>query len=149
MLDIREISADDTRPLRQTILRPHQTRADCVYPGDDDTPTFHLGAFDGDLLITIASIYAERETRFDAFDEELQYRLRGMGTLQAYRGQGIGAAVLQSCIGRCWDAGASLLWCNARASASGYYDKMGFQTIPEIFEIPTIGPHRVMFIQRG
>ena len=148
MYDIREIKADETRSLRQAILRPHQTLAECVYPGDDDPQTFHLGAFDGDTLVTITSVYVERETRFDVFGTDSQFRLRGMATLEPYRGRGIGGTLLRECLNRSWSAGAKLFWCNARTSASGYYDKMGFRAIPELFEIPEIGPHRVMFIER-
>ena len=148
MFDIREITADETRSLRQSILRPHQTLAECVYPGDRDAETFHLGVFDRNTLVTIASVYAERETRFDMFEVDSQFRLRGMATIEHYRGRGMGAALLHECLRRSWSAGANLLWCNARTSASGYYDKMGFQAIPERFELPGIGPHRVMFVER-
>ena len=49
------------RNLRITskILRPNQTLADCKYPSDYETDTFHLGAFINDELISIASFSKE------------------------------------------------------------------------------------------
>jgi hypothetical protein len=37
-----------------------------------------------------------------------------------------------------------LLWCNARLPAVGFYEKQGWITISDTFEIPTAGPHRKM-----
>src|SRR5262249_61300203 len=34
-VDIRRITAAETRPLRQSVLRPHQTLAELVYGGDN------------------------------------------------------------------------------------------------------------------
>ena len=39
----------------------------------------------------------------------------------------------------------SLLWCNARTSAMGFYQNVGFEKIGEEFDIPTVGPHVLMF----
>ncbi|MFK7789853.1 MAG: hypothetical protein AB8C95_10235, partial [Phycisphaeraceae bacterium] len=36
------------------------------------------------------------------------------------------------------------LWCNARTSASGYYERLCFIQHGDLFEIPDIGPHAVM-----
>ena len=54
---IRQISADEMRPLRHEILRPGQTYEETLYPGDDAADTVHLGAFDGGRLVGIASLY--------------------------------------------------------------------------------------------
>jgi ribosomal protein S18 acetylase RimI-like enzyme len=42
------------------------------------------------------------------------------------------------------ERGVSYLWCNARTSAIGFYEKLGMKVISEEFEIPVIGPHKVM-----
>lgn len=144
-MNIREITAAETRQLRQAILRPHQTVEECAYPGDERETTFHLGGFAGDELVTIASVYVESEQRFSQFGAAIQFRLRGMATSERSRGRGFGEAVLKECLVRSRSVGCELFWCNARTSASGYYDKMGFQAIPDEFELPGIGPHRVMY----
>ena len=56
--EIRVISAEETRPVRQRVLRPHQRPKELVYPGDDDHDTFHLGAYGDDgTLLAILSMY--------------------------------------------------------------------------------------------
>ena len=37
--------------------------------------------------------------------------------------------------------GASMLWCNARTSASDFYMKQGFVVDGDEFEMTSIGPH--------
>lgn len=142
MVSLKEISAEATRPLRHSILRPNQTLADCVYPGDDDTHSFHIGAFDNDQLICVASFFPQHT---DRLDEKLQYRLRGMGTVPEYRGKGIGAAVLKKGEAIAQERGYDLVWCNARTTASAYYVKQGYTAFDDEFEIEGIGPHYVMW----
>lgn len=40
---------------------------------------------------------------------------------------------------------ADLLWFNARENAFKFYESMGFRYASEIFDIPGVGPHKVMF----
>jgi hypothetical protein len=54
MIIVKNIEGSETYVLRQKILRPNQTLADCKYPSDYETDTFHLGAFINDELISIA-----------------------------------------------------------------------------------------------
>ena len=46
MPTVRPITAPETRPMRQVVLRPGKTLEELVYPGDDDELCAHLGAFD-------------------------------------------------------------------------------------------------------
>ena len=107
-----------------------------------------MGGFLDDRLVVVASVTKEREQRFKTFSSSNQYRLRGMATEQEMRGRGFGSAVLSACLERCWSEGGETFWCNARTSAAGFYEKRGFSTLPEEFEIPGIGPHRVMYINK-
>lgn len=59
MITVKNIDGSETYVLRQKILRPNQTLADCKYPSDYETDTFHLGAFINDQLISIASFSKE------------------------------------------------------------------------------------------
>jgi predicted GNAT family N-acyltransferase len=145
-MEVKQITAQQTITLRHRILRPHQTEADCIYPGDEATDSYHYGAFDGQKLVCIASVFKQSEERFGQFKQRNQYRLRGMATLTEYRGTGQGNSVLQACIAQCKAQGGELFWCNARTSAAGYYEKMGFASLPEEFDLSGIGPHRVMYI---
>ena len=152
-MDVRLISAAETRPLRGTVLRPGQPPANLIYPGDDAPDSFHAGAFVDGELVGIATVYPEPMPRApDASDEAAQaldpdnaFRLRGMATRPDLQGQGIGRATLQRCIDYVRDAGADVLWCNARTTALPFYAPFGFQTLGDEFEIEGIGPHYVMW----
>ncbi|NNC83617.1 MAG: GNAT family N-acetyltransferase [Flavobacteriales bacterium] len=142
MFEVKEITAEDTYPLRHSILRPHQTLADCLYPGDSKTESFHVGAYIGDELVCIASFFPQLS---DRLPHAKQYRLRGMGTLPEHQGKGIGARVLEEGERIAREKGYDLIWCNARTSAYGYYVKQDYTAFDDIFEIEGIGPHKVMY----
>lgn len=145
---VREITAAATIPLRHTVLRTNRPVADCNFPGDELPSTFHIGGFDGDQLVTIASVYVEQELQFRHFDPAVQFRLRGMATAASHRGDGFGKAVVASCLNRAWESGCEIFWCNARTSASGFYARLGFEQIAEEFLIPGVGAHKVMYVRR-
>jgi len=128
------------------MLRPHGTLADCVFKGDDDELTFHLGAFIDGKLVSVASFYFENKDIFEK-DHPHQYRLRGMATLPDFQGQGLSSALLKTAFPLIKQNQCTLLWCNARVSAEGFYTKVGFQAHGNIFTIPSIGDHRLMSIE--
>jgi predicted GNAT family N-acyltransferase len=100
----------------------------------------HLGAFDGDRLVGIASLYREDRPGGPAGG----WRLRGMATEPDARGAGFGAALLAGSVEHAAAAGGSEVWCNARMPAVDFYRRAGFAVVSEEFEIDGIGPHVVM-----
>jgi predicted GNAT family N-acyltransferase len=140
-VDVRTVPAADTRPLRHLVLRPGQPAESTVYPGDDDPDTRHLAAFVDGQLVGIASIYREARSGADIVPG---WRLRGMATSGEARGKGVGRALLSACLLHVAAEGGGEVWCNARAEALGFYAAAGFEVVGEEFEIPDIGPHRVM-----
>lgn len=139
--DIRSISAAETRPLRQAVLRPHQRIAELVYTADDDPETLHVGAFHEGRLVGIATVLRQPCPRA-AFVEPWQ--LEGVATMPEVRGLGYGRAILTRCIAYVAGRGGATLWCNGRTSATGFYVALGFRTIGEEF-ITATGPHYVFF----
>jgi predicted GNAT family N-acyltransferase len=137
---IRRIEPEEVRPLRHRVLRPGQGVEETVYPGDELDDTVHLGAFDGDRLVGIASLYREDRAGGPAGG----WRLRGMATEPDVRGGGFGAELLADAAHHVRASGGDELWCNARASAVGFYRRAGFDVVSEEFEVPGIGPHVVM-----
>jgi len=115
-----------------------------MFQGDDDELTFHLGAFVDKKLVSIASFYFEKN---DTFPEQYQYRLRGMATLPEYQGQGLSSALLRTAFPVIKQNQCTLLWCNAREKAMGFYEKVGFRPTGEHFSIPQIGKHILMSIK--
>jgi GNAT superfamily N-acetyltransferase len=128
------------------MLRPHGTLADCVFKGDDDELTFHLGAFIDGKLVSVASFYFENQPQFEK-EHPHQYRLRGMATLPEFQGQGLSSALLKTAFPLIKQNQCTLLWCNARQPAEGFYQKVGFRAHGDIFDLPLIGPHRLMSIE--
>ena len=126
------------------MLRPNGTLEDCVFQGDNDELTFHLGAFVDKKLVSVASFYFEKN---DRFSDPYQYRLRGMATLPEHQGQGLSWALLRTAFPVIKQNQCTLLWCNAREKAMGFYEKVGFTPSGEFFSIPHIGKHILMSIK--
>ncbi len=137
---IRRISTEEIRPLRHRILRPGQTYEETLYSGDDLDDTVHLGAFDGERLVGIASLYREDRPGGPSGG----WRLRGMATGAEVRGAGYGAGLLSACIEHVTASEGAELWCNARMPAVGFYRRAGLEVVGEEFDVTGIGPHVVM-----
>jgi len=140
-IQVRAITAEETRPLRHAVLRPGQSFEQTVYSRDDHPETVHLGAFDGHRLVAIASLYREarphRATR-------AAWRLRGMATDADEQGRGLATVVLDASVAHVAAEGGGELWCNARVPALGFYLRCGFEVDGDEFEIDGIGPHVVV-----
>lgn len=141
MIEIKEIPASDTRTIRSLILRPGQDISTCIYPHDDDEDSFHLAVFVDGNKACIASFYKENNP---AFEEQNQYRFRGMATLENYRNQGLASALLKNAFDRLRAMKVDLVWCNARINALGLYQKLNMDICSEEFDIPGIGPHLLL-----
>lgn len=139
--EVRAISAAETRPLRQTILRPGQTLEQLIYRGDDDADTLHAGAFHNGTLVGIASVARGPCPRADL---PAPWQLRGMATAPEVRGLGYGRALIMACLSHVAAHGGLTLWCNGRTSAAGFYTALGFTALGEEFVTDT-GPHYVFY----
>lgn len=135
-------SASETCPLRHRVLRPGQPFGQTAYPRDDHPETLHLGAFDGERLVGVVSIY--REARPDRPDRS-SWRMRGLATEPDVRGRGFGTALVDASVAHVATSGGGELWCNARMPATTFYEAAGFEADgTEPFEIAGIGPHLLM-----
>jgi GNAT superfamily N-acetyltransferase len=138
--DLRPIEAAATRPLRRRILRPGQAEHELVYPGDEEADSLHVGAFDGDALLGVASVF--RQSPEGAPPSPTDWRLRGMAVVPEARRRGLGAALLAACERHARDRGGTRLWFNARVAALPFYLALGYEVFGEEYELPGIGPHR-------
>jgi predicted GNAT family N-acyltransferase len=143
-MKVLRISAQDTYPIRQQVLVPtHQLKKAKFENDDDEDISFHLGAFKDHKLVSVASFFYERNP---VFTDLHQYQLRGMATLPENQGQGLSSELLTVAFPIIKQNLCTLLWCNARESAIGYYEKVGFIKLNEVvFEIDDIGPHVLMY----
>lgn len=114
---------------------------ECRFAEDGKSGSFHLGYFDDERLVGIASFYP---FSFDNLDEP-GIQLRGMAVDEQYQGKGVGKAIVQAANARIkCDPNITHIWCNARKVAYKFYESQGFQFVTEEFEIAGIGPHRKM-----
>ena len=131
---VRKIPIADTRPLRQSVLRPHQTLEELA--AHEPARALAVGVFDAGELISVGFVAPD--------GEEGAWRVRGMATAPAARGRGAGAAVLDALVSHAREQGATRIWCNARTPARSLYERAGFVVASDEFELPQIGPHYVM-----
>jgi GNAT superfamily N-acetyltransferase len=60
------------------------------------------------------------------------------------RRRGAGRKVVQACIDHARREGATRLWCHARVSARGFYERLGFAASGDVYDLPVAGPHVFM-----
>jgi len=140
-MEIRPITVEQARAVRHPILRAGLPPHSAMFPEDDNPRTIHLGAFDGERLIAVATFFPETCKTHPGV---LAYRLRGMATLRPWQGRGGGRALVLAGQRLVEENGAQVLWCNARSTARGFYEKLGFETEGDEFELPDSGRHFVM-----
>ena len=139
---VRQIDARETLLLRQKALKPFLSIDECINPEDVEASTFHVGLFFKDKLVSIASFsYQACPLMFAG----APYRLRGMATDEKYRSQGFGREVLVYAQDILRQKRCDLIWCNARVQAIPFYESIGFRGHGNLFELPGIGAHKVMY----
>lgn len=158
---VRRIPAEATRVLRHRVLWPHKASPEvCVIDIDHAPHAVHLGAFvpaeaatpwgidvPGMMgkLVGVCSLFDQHCQRVEVpWSEGMDMRLRVMGTLPEVRGGGAGAALIHKAAQETLALGREVLWCDAREVAFGFYERLGFDYLNEMFDIPDIGPHRTM-----
>lgn len=144
LLVVEDLSAREVLPLRQKVLRPHQSIEQSLFNLDLHARSFHLGIKDQkDCTIAVASFYPESQAG------EIQnhiWRLRGMAVEESFRGRGMGRQLVHEGINRLINLEAELLWCNARVTAENFYRRLGFAREGDAFDIEGIGMHYVYAI---
>ena len=140
---IKFITSDETLALRSLILREGLDPAQCLFEGDDERSSFHLGYFKDELLACIATFHKQEREGFSG----VGFQLRGMATLAAYQRKGIGNQLLNFSIVYLRGQQANYIWCNARKKAYYFYQGIGFEFISDEFELEGIGPHRAMYLK--
>jgi GNAT superfamily N-acetyltransferase len=131
---IRPVTMAQTRPLRQAVLRPHQSLDQLR---DAEPPdAWAAGAFADRELIAVGWVAPDGEPG--------SWRVRGMATAPHARGRGAGSAVLHALLREARSRGARRIWCKARLPAVSLYERAGLRVVSEPFEVPEIGWHVVM-----
>lgn len=141
MIRIEKISAEETYPIRHKILRPHQSFEDSKYDTDHLDTTLHVGAIADGTIISIASF--SKVTHHELTSSK-QYQLRAMATLPEFRRQNMGKSIVAYAEKVLKEKKIDFIWCKARIEVKGYYEKLGFEPMGDVFEYPGLGPHIIM-----
>jgi GNAT superfamily N-acetyltransferase len=141
--DVRQVTAAETYPLRQRVLRPHQTVAEVGSPADADADAGHYAAYrDGEVVGVVTVLHQSPD---DEPDHRRWWRLRGMATAEEVRGQGVGRALVAAAVAHAVAHNGTRLWCYARLPAAGFYRAAGFETTGDVWQEPALGPHIAMW----
>jgi GNAT superfamily N-acetyltransferase len=133
---VEQVRPELTIRLRQRVLRAGLDPETAYFPGDQDRSSGHFAAYVDHEVVGVASILEEPEP-----DGPGHWRLRGMAVDPDHQGTGAGAALIERVRDFVQRSGGGLIWCNARLTAEGFYDKRGFIRAGDPWEEPGTGPH--------
>lgn len=142
MTIIKKIASTATYLVRHPVLRKGKPVESCHFEGDDLHTTRHFGLYFKDKLVGIISLFKKNNPQFI---EKNQIQIRGMAVLENQRKMGFGKQLIIYCEKQCKNEEVDLIWFNARTEAIIFYEKMGYQKIGELFKIPDVGEHILMF----
>jgi len=110
------IALGDALPIRHCVLWPDKPISFCQVDGDETA--MHYGVYLNDSLVTVASIYIDGRVA----------RLRKFATLEGSQGRGMGSQLISHIITELEQSDIDIFWCDARATAVGFYKKFGMET---------------------
>jgi len=120
-LEIIEINWQETIPIRHQVLWPNEAPEFCIVDGDNQA--LHFAVVIKKQIVCVASIYIDGEIA----------RLRKFATLPQFQGQGIGSFMLEHLVKILKSKQMDSLWFDARETAVGFYNRLGFTTTGELF----------------
>jgi len=118
-MDIRTVDIDTILKIRQQVMYPEEEISYVQLP--EDNKGRHLGLYINDKLVSVVSL----------FEQENAIQFRKFATLANQQGKGYGSQLLDYVIQQAEKEGKQLIWCNARASARGFYERFGMYTTGE------------------
>ena len=142
MHSIQKIASTETYPVRHIVLRAGKPIESCQFNGDELGSTLHFGYYLNNQIIGVISLFEIDNSHFIA---QKSFQIRGMAVLPTFQKQGVGEALVKEAEKFCTTQKADLIWFNARSTAVGFYQKMGYEIVGSEFEIKEVGPHFLMF----
>lgn len=128
-MDIRKIDWQQALPIRHHVLWPDKAITFCKVEGDELGK--HYGVYINNEIVSVASIYIEKS---DTEGGPMSARLRKFATLVSFQGQGIGTELISYIILQLKSLGVRVLWCDARKTAIGFYQRFGMVQQGEEFD---------------
>lgn len=112
-IQIEQIRFDLTWPIRHEAMYP-DLPIDAIKLADDPNG-IHFGLYAKHQLVAVVSL----------FNVGHVYQFRKFATITAEQSKGYGTILLTHVINYVNEMGGQKLWCNARVSATGFYNKFG------------------------
>ncbi|EMD39504.1 hypothetical protein CERSUDRAFT_131896 [Gelatoporia subvermispora B] len=137
VVQIRRITAEQTVPLRHSVLWPDFPASHVLLA--DDAAGLHLGAFipSEDTPVAVVSVFKESipSSNTEEGGEPLPAaRFRKLACDPAHRRRGIGSKLLEHMFNIAREElGCDVVWCDARVETQGWYERKGMRPFGEIF----------------
>lgn len=143
-VEVRDIELAATRDLRARVLRSHLPGAPAHAASGDLPDTWHLGAFRGDRLVGVVTVFPQEAP---GHPDVAAQRFRFMAVEPSEQGRGAGTALINEVIARARARGDRVLWANGRDTALDFYVRLGFEVVGESFTDATSHlPHHVVVL---
>ena len=121
MISIEQIRPEHTWQLRRDVLYPGKVKREMEM--DEDADGIHFGAFTDNKLAGVVSL----------FQNGTSFQFRKLAVDAAMQKAGIGSSLLAYITKYVEENGGTLIWCNARTDAIGFYVKLGFVETGDVF----------------
>lgn len=122
MITVNEADYNDVLQIRRDVMYPDKELE--FVRLDDDDMGIHLGVFDDGHLMTVVSIF---------LDKERNLQFRKLATRTQAQGRGYASAMIKWIVAYVDEMKLNSLWCNARKEYVGFYKKFGFEETEQIF----------------
>ena len=122
IISIQPIAAEQTWPLRQSVMYPEFSIGQVKLK--DDAAGRHFGLFLGEELTVVVSVFIK--------DQALQFRKLATKTDQ--QGNGYGRQMMAFILNLASAENLETVWCNARLTAAPFYRQFGFEAFGETWQ---------------
>lgn len=120
MIEIKEIEASETWPLRQKVMWPSKPLEFVVLLNDDEG--LHFGLYEKETLVSVISLFINGN----------EGQFRKLATDDYFQGRGYGTKLLNHLISEAKKKNLKSLKCNARMTAIEFYQRFGMKVASDI-----------------
>lgn len=120
MIEIKEIEASETWPLRQKVMWPGKPLEFVVLLNDDEG--LHFGLYEKETLVSVISLFINGN----------EGQFRKFATDDYFQGRGYGTKLLNHLILEAKKMNLKSLKCNARMTAIEFYQRFGMKVASDI-----------------
>lgn len=119
-MEIKEIEASETWPLRHKVMWPSKPLDFVVLPNDEEG--LHFGLFEKEMLVSVISLFINGN----------EGQFRKFATDDYFQGRGYGTKLINHLIAEAKKLNIRTLRCNARMTAIEFYQRFGMKVASDI-----------------